>query len=63
VIERSKHRGASASERVQYRLTGHPLPAARKAVAAPSFDALLTAWGAARIPPSLPLRRGCDDIS
>ena len=63
VIERIKRRGARANERVQYRLTGHPLPAARKDVAAPSFDALLTAWGVAHIPPPFQVRRGCDDIS
>jgi pantothenate kinase type III len=48
-IERIKRRGARANDRVHYRLTGHPLPAPRKGVAAPSFDALLTAWGVAHI--------------
>jgi pantothenate kinase type III len=50
VIERIKRRGARANERVQYRLTSHSLPATRKDVAAPSFDALLTAWGIAHTP-------------
>ncbi len=62
VIERIKHRGAKANDRVHYRLTGHALPEARKVVTTPSFDALLMAWGAAHIP-SLPVRSGCDDIS
>jgi hypothetical protein len=54
VIERIKRPGARANERVQYRLTGQPLPPARKGGAVPSFDALLTAWGIARVPPQLP---------
>lgn len=53
VFERIRRPGARANERVQYRLTGHRLPAVREA-GTPSFDALLTAWGIARIPPQLP---------
>ncbi|NPT62458.1 hypothetical protein [Paraburkholderia elongata] len=54
VLERIKRPGASASERVQYRLTGHALPALKSAPVAPSFDGLLLAWGIARTPPRLP---------
>ncbi|CAE6862518.1 hypothetical protein R69746_07893 [Paraburkholderia aspalathi] len=53
VFERIRRPGARANERVQYKMTGHRLPAAREA-GTPSFDALLTAWGIARIPPQLP---------
>ncbi len=54
VIERIRRPGASQAERVQYRLTGQPLQPVRKAVGEPSFDALLTAWGIALVPPRLP---------
>jgi hypothetical protein len=54
VLERIKRPGASASERVQYRLTGHALPVLNATPAAPSFDGLLLAWGIARTPPRLP---------
>jgi hypothetical protein len=63
MIERIKRRGARANVRVQYRVTGHPLPATRKAVAAPAFDALLTAWGIAHTPPPFPVRCGGQNIS
>ncbi len=52
VLERMKRPGASGNARVQYRLTGQALPV-RKAVAAPSFDGLLQAWGIARTPPNI----------
>ncbi|MGF6408391.1 hypothetical protein OKW37_000061 [Paraburkholderia sp. MM5482-R2] len=52
VFERVKRLGASANERVQYRLTGHPLPPL-KSTPGPSFDGLLQAWGIARNPPLL----------
>jgi hypothetical protein len=52
-FERVKRPGARPNERVQYRLTGTPLPLLRTP-AAPSFDGLLSAWGIARIPPQLP---------
>jgi hypothetical protein len=55
VFERMKRPGASANERVQYRLTGQPLPAL-KAAPAPSFDGLLQAWGIASAPPRLAAR-------
>ena len=54
VIERIRRPGAPQGERVQYRLTGQSLQPVRKAVDAPSFDALLTAWGIALVPPRLP---------
>jgi hypothetical protein len=53
VLERIKRSGASASERVQYRLTGQPLPTLKSAPPTPSFDGLLQAWGIARTPPRL----------
>jgi hypothetical protein len=53
-IERIKVSGARASERVLYRLTGRQLPALGKQGSAPTFDALLAAWGIARVPPQLP---------
>lgn len=52
-IERIKVRGASARERVLYRLTGQQLPVLKKEESAPSFDGLLAAWGIARVPPQL----------
>ncbi|SFT50303.1 hypothetical protein [Paraburkholderia aspalathi] len=52
VFERTARPGMRANERVQYRLTGQPLPA-RKAAPAPSFDGLLEAWGIASTPPRL----------
>lgn len=54
VIERIRRAGARPNERVQYRLTGRPAPLVAKSAAGPSFDALLTAWGIARVPPRLP---------
>jgi hypothetical protein len=53
VFERIKRPGASANQRVQYRLTGQPLPALKSMPPAPSFDGLLQAWGIARTPPRL----------
>jgi hypothetical protein len=55
VFERVKRQGASANERVQYRLTGQSLPAL-KSTPAPSFDELLQAWGIASTPPRLTTR-------
>lgn len=52
VFERVKRLGASASERVQYRLTGQPVPPL-KTRPGPSFDGLLQAWGIAHNPPLL----------
>ncbi|MBC8751293.1 MULTISPECIES: hypothetical protein [Paraburkholderia] len=52
VFDRIKRPGASANERVQYRLTGQSLPALKSAPV-PSFDGLLQAWGIARTPPRL----------
>lgn len=52
VLEPMKRPGASGNARVQYRLTGQPLPVL-KTVAAPSFDGLLQAWGIAQIPPNI----------
>lgn len=55
VIERVKVPGARASERVLYQLTGQQLPApGKEEESAPTFDALLAAWGIARVPPQLP---------
>ncbi|WP_254346136.1 hypothetical protein [Paraburkholderia sp. CNPSo 3274] len=48
-IVRIKVPGAIARERVLYRLTGQQLPALKKDESAPSFDALLAAWGIARV--------------
>lgn len=56
VLERIKQPGASANERVQYRLTGHPLPLLKSTPPATSFDGLLQAWGIARTPPRLATR-------
>ncbi|CAE6866899.1 hypothetical protein R75465_08019 [Paraburkholderia aspalathi] len=53
VIERIRRPGARPNERAQYQLTGRPSPVAPKGIAGPSFDALLTAWGIARVPPRL----------
>ena len=54
VIECIKRKGESPSERVIYRLTGHQLAEPRKVGVAPSFDALLNAWGIAQVPPEMP---------
>lgn len=56
VIEAHRRAGAAAEERVPYQLTGRPLPAPKTAAPAPSFDALLSAWGIAQVPPTLPSR-------
>ena len=53
-IERIRQPGARPNARVQYRLTGRRGPTASKGNPGPSFDALLTAWGIARVPPRLP---------
>lgn len=52
VFEREQRVGVGANERVQYRLTGKPLPQL-KSTPSPSFDGLLKAWGIARNPPLL----------
>jgi hypothetical protein len=52
-IEPIKVCGATTRERVSYRLTGQQLSAPKKKGSSPSFDALLTAWGIARVPPQL----------
>jgi hypothetical protein len=54
VIERIQVPRSSLKERVQYRSTGRPLLPGKTNAAGPSFDALLAAWGIARVPPSLP---------
>jgi len=59
-IEREMRPGATYSERVQYRLTGRPLgrppmPAGDDP-GAPSFDALLKAWGITPVRPPVPVR-------
>lgn len=51
ILERIRRPGASATERVQHRLTGQQLPVLKAAPAVPSFDSLLQAWGVARTPP------------
>ena len=55
-IERIKRPGARVTERVLYCLTGQPLQVRTEETLAPSFDALLMAWGIARVPPQLPGR-------
>jgi hypothetical protein len=55
-IERVRVRGVSAVERIRYRLTDLPLPSPKCSMIAPSFDALLEAWGIARVPPQEPAR-------
>lgn len=45
---------ARQDERTAYSLTGKPFPAERELPAEPSFDGLLSAWGIARTPPTLP---------
>jgi hypothetical protein len=45
VFERVRRAGANPGERVQYRLTGQTLPRNEAGLSAPSFDALLAAWG------------------
>ncbi|MFM0069048.1 hypothetical protein [Paraburkholderia aspalathi] len=54
VIERVKVPGARVSARVLYQLTGQQLPVPGKEQSGPTFDALLAAWGIARVPPQLP---------
>ncbi|MFX1767717.1 MULTISPECIES: hypothetical protein [Paraburkholderia] len=51
VLERVKQSGATPSERVQYQLTGRELPVLKSGPTAPSFDALLCAWGIPQKPP------------
>jgi hypothetical protein len=43
-LERVFRSGASAKQRVQYRMTGIPLPVPQTQIG-PSFDGLLEAWG------------------
>ena len=59
VIEHVGMLGTRAKGRVQYRLTGRPLPTLKAAPPAPSFDGLLLAWGIARTPPHLPAPTSC----
>jgi hypothetical protein len=54
VILRTKAAGVWPKGRALYRWTGHPFPAVKNGAAGPSFDALLTAWGIARVPPCIP---------
>jgi len=54
VMERIKVPGAAPRDRVQYRWTGQPLPPVKNGARGFSFDALLAAWGIARVPPRLP---------
>jgi hypothetical protein len=58
VIERVKRPGAAYNGRLQYRLTGRRLPRVSLAeddgASAPSFDALLSAWGIAPVAPPVP---------
>lgn len=51
VVERVKPSGATPSEGVQYTLTGRELPVLKSGPPAPSFDALLCAWGIPQNPP------------
>ncbi|MEX3816293.1 hypothetical protein AB3X96_39835 [Paraburkholderia sp. BR13439] len=57
VFERIRHPGAKSGERVQYRLTGRPLSHGKDQVCAPSFDALLAAWGIVSVSPEWPDER------
>jgi hypothetical protein len=54
VIERIEASESSLKDRVQYRWTGQTLRCGKKGEGGPSFDALLAAWGIARVPPCLP---------
>lgn len=54
VIERIDGQELPLKRRFLYRLTGQPLPPVSGGVIGPSFDALLAAWGIARVPPRLP---------
>ena len=54
VMERIRVPGAAPRARAQYRWTGQPLPPVKNGTYGPSFDALLAAWGIARVPPRLP---------
>ena len=53
VLERVRRSEATPSERVQYRLTGRELPVLKSGPPAPSFDALLCAWGIPQKPPTV----------
>lgn len=52
-LERCVRRGASAKDRVHYRVTGVALPIPRTRGAESSFDGLLQAWGIVLEPPEL----------
>lgn len=56
IIERDDLPDVGAGGAHQYRLTGRPLVFERPSIVANPFDALLTAWGIARVPPELPGR-------
>jgi hypothetical protein len=51
-LARDVRKGASARDRISYRVTGVALPAPR-APSVPTFDCLLSAWGIALDPPHL----------
>ncbi|MGF6851247.1 hypothetical protein [Paraburkholderia sp. CI3] len=57
VFERVAHPGAGPGERPQYRLTGQPLHLSKSVASAPSFDALLAAWGITSASPEWPDER------
>lgn len=50
-LERIKRPGSPQNERVAFKLTGKALPKLPAQSAAPSFNALLKAWGIPTIPP------------
>jgi hypothetical protein len=51
VILRSKAPDEWPKNRTVYRWTGYPFPPSKQGAVGPSFDALLVAWGMARVPP------------
>lgn len=56
IIERDASPDAGPGGAYRYRLTGRPLVLERPTIVANPFDALLMAWGIARVPPELPGR-------
>jgi hypothetical protein len=54
IIERDGSPDGGPGGAYRYRLTGRPLAVERAPAIARPFDALLTAWGIALIPPELP---------
>jgi hypothetical protein len=52
-LERVKRADCAQNERVAFRPTGKALPKLRVHSEAPSFDALLSAWGIPTVPPRL----------